>query len=149
YPVQVEVHRTQAHHLVHDVNAMQRAMAQLAQLLAILALALHVLEGCQQEAAGTASRVAHAFPDARVDALDNGLDHRARGEVLPGAGPDLGGIALQQALIDLPFDVDALPDPRAFAVDQTDHALELGRIGKLILRLAEDRAYQAIYLRQG
>jgi hypothetical protein len=59
----------------------------------------------------------------------------------------LGGVALEQALVDGAFHVDADADP-GLGVDQGHHALELGRVGELVLRAAKDGADQALFLAQ-
>ena len=79
--------------------------------------------------------------------LHHHVDQRARREVLAGAGLHLGRVLLQQALVDRALHVHADADP-GLVVDQRDHALELGRVGELVLRLAEDGADQALLLGQ-
>lgn len=142
--MQVEVHRAQAHHLIHDVHAPERRVAQRVQPLPVLGLRLHVVVGGEQKAAGAAGRVADGLADLRIHAAHDGLDHRPRREVLPGAGFHLGGVLLQQALVDLALHIHAKPNPRAFPVDQAHQPLEFGGVGKLVLRLAEDGADQPV-----
>jgi hypothetical protein len=76
------------------------------------------------------------------------LDQGARREVLACAGFDLGGVLFEQALVDGTLHVDADPNPR-LAVDERDDALELCRIGELVLCLAEDGADQTLLFGEG
>jgi hypothetical protein len=84
--VQIEVHGTQPHHLIDDVHALERRVAQRVQPLPVLGLRLHVVVGGEQKAARAAGRVADGLADLRIHAAHDGLDHRPRREVLPGAG---------------------------------------------------------------
>ena len=105
--VEVEVHGAEADDFVDDVDAGEGGLAEFFELVAVLRLALHVLVGGEEEAAGAAGGVADGFADLRGDAGDDGFDDWARGEVLASAGFDFGGVALQQAFVDFAFDVDA------------------------------------------
>ena len=89
----------------------------------------------------------HGLARVGIDHRHHGVDQRARREVLSGAGLHLLGIALKQALVDRAFDVDALFEP-AFAVDQADDPLELGRVLDFVLRFEEDGADHAGLARQ-
>lgn len=71
-------------------------MAQGSELLAVLGLGVHVVKAGEQESPGAARWVAHRFADLGIDAFDDGFDHRARSEILPGTGLHLGGVALQE-----------------------------------------------------
>ena len=102
-----------------------------------------MLIGLQQEPARAAGRIANRLAGLRIDHFDNGIDQGARREILPGAGFDLGGIALQEAFIDCAFDVDFEAEP-GFVVNQLDEALQARRVLDRILGLEEDRAEQPI-----
>ena len=82
-----------------------------------------------------------------IDHLDDGVNERARSEVLTGADLHLGSVALQQALVDGALHVHAKAEP-GLLIDQLDKALQLGRIVDRILRLPEQRSEQAILARQ-
>tara|TARA_R110001599_G_scaffold8236_2_gene39864 strand:- start:2257 stop:2595 length:339 start_codon:yes stop_codon:yes gene_type:complete len=66
----------------------------------------------------------------------------------PGAGSYFGGVALQQALVNGSLNLDLQANPKAFLVDQADHPLELGRIGELVLSLAQEDADQPTFAGQ-
>jgi hypothetical protein len=51
---------------------------------------------------------------------------------LAGAGFDVLGVLLQQALVDVGLDVDAQADP-GFALDESDQAAQLGRVLDFVL----------------
>ena len=55
----------------------------------------------------------------------------------PGPALHVGGVALQEALVDVALNVGIYLKPR-FAVHQGDQALELGGVLYLVLRLAKD-----------
>ena len=84
-------------------------------------------------------------PTRGPDDLDDGLDERARREVLPGPALGVLGVLLEQALVDLALDVHVEPVPH-LGVDEADEAVQLGRVLDLVLRLAEDGAEQAVLL---
>ena len=104
-------------------------------------LGLHVGVGREQEAASAAGGVADGDVAARrgIDHLDDGLDQRARGEILAGAGLHFLRIALQQFLVDRAFHVQ----PERL-VDELNEALEAGRVLDGIARLLEDGAEQSV-----
>src|SRR5690606_35594624 len=116
---------------------------------AILALGLHVVVGCEQETSCSARRIAHSLADLRINAFDDGLNHGPRREVLARTGLYLCRIALQQTLIDLALDVDLETDPGSLPMNQAHHALQLGRILQLVLRLSEVRADKPLLTSQG
>ena len=145
--MQVEVHGAKAHHLVHDVRAVERGVPQIEETVPVAGLLLHVGVGRQQESARAAGGVADALADAGPQDLHHGLDERPRREVLPGAGLDLRRVALKEPLVDGALDVDAEPYP-GLAVNEADDALQLRRVGQLVLRLAEDDAHEARALRE-
>ena len=61
----------------------------------------------QQKAAGAAGRVADGLAGLRGHHVHHGLDQRARGEVLAGAGLGVLGVLLQQALVGVALHVGA------------------------------------------
>ena len=94
--------------------------------------------GDEQEAAGAAGGVADRSVGFGAHHVDDGLDQRARREVLPGAGLDVLGVALQQRLVGVALDVGAEGQP-VFAVDQLlDEPGQHGRFLNLVLGLAEN-----------
>ena len=66
-----------------------------------------VVVGGQQEAAGAAGRVADGVVRAGAHHVHDGLDQRARREVLAGAGLHVLGVALQQGLVGVALHVGA------------------------------------------
>ena len=113
-------------------------MVEVVPLVAVeRVVGLDVVAGGEQEAARAAGRVADRLAGGGLHDVDDGLDERARGEILPGAGFGVLGVLLQQAFVDLAFDVHLQPDP-GLAVDQLHQALQLGRVLDAVLGLAED-----------
>ena len=106
-----------------------------------------VVVGGQQEAAGAAAGSQMVSPGVGAHDIHDGLDQRARGEVLARAALGVLGVLLQQAFVDFALDVDIQADP-GFAVDQVDQAAQLGRVLDLVLGLAEDDGDQAGALAQ-
>src|SRR5579884_1404076 len=143
-PMQVQVHHAQAGGVVHELPAMQGVVIDVVLLVAVerAVAAQDVIVGGQKEAAGAAGRVADGIVGGGVHHLDDGLDQRARGEVLPGAGLGVLGVLLKQALVDGAFHVEVETDP-GLAVDQLDQAAQLGRVLDAVLGLAEDDGDQA------
>ncbi|HMO94890.1 MAG TPA: hypothetical protein PKD27_02145 [Tepidiformaceae bacterium] len=139
--MEIEVHGAQPHHLRHDVVASEGLPAQPLAHPAILRrrLALHVLVGCEQEASGTARRVADRLAGLGIDDLDHGLDEGAWCEVLARAALHLARVPLQQTLVDRALHVHVHAHP-GLAVDEADETLELGRIVDLALGLEEQGA---------
>jgi len=138
--VQVEVHRTQPHDLRHDIDAGEaRAHRGIDFGVARQRLLPHVLPGSEQKPAGAAGGVMDRLARIGIDDRHDGLDQRARGEVLPGAGLHLLRVAFQEALVDRALHIDAEAEP-AFAVDQANQPLQSGRVLDFVLRLQEDRA---------
>ncbi len=110
--MQVEVHHAQAGGVVDDLPAAEGLVAQGLLLVAVeLVVVEDVIVGSQEKAAGTAGRIADRHAGLGAQHLHHGLDQRARGEVLTRAALDVFGVFLQQALVDLAFDVDIEPDP--------------------------------------
>src|SRR5690606_10527153 len=64
----------------------------------------------------------------------------------PGAGLDVLGVALEQALVGVALDVDPDHPPRLAVDEVADQPAELGRVADLVLGLAEDQAEQAVLL---
>ncbi len=142
--VQVEVHAAEPHHLVHDVHAAQRVLAQLPLLRRGPATGPSC--GHRRRAGSRRCRTpGHARFRRCAGSITStiALDQRARREVLARAGLHFAGVLFQQPLVDRTLHVDANADP-GLVVDQRDDPLELGRVGELVLRLAEDGADQAL-----
>ena len=103
-----------------------------------------VVVGGEQEAAGAAGRVADRLAGLGSDGVDDRLDQRPRGEILPGAALGVLGVFLQQPLVGVPLHVGAHHRP-VFLVDQIDdQAAQLGRVLELVLRLVEDQPEQSL-----
>ena len=77
------------------------------------------LVGGEEEAAGARRGVEHRLAGTGAHAVDDGVDERARGEVLAGAALGVLGVLLQQALVGVALDVDIEREP-ALAVDEVD-----------------------------
>ena len=104
-----------------------------------LVVLLDVAVRGEQEAAGAAGRVGDDFAGLRLDAVHDGIDERARREVLARAALDVLGVALQQPLVRVALDVGAHPAP-VLVADQVDDELpQLRRVLNLVLGLAEVR----------
>ena len=78
-----------------DLHTGKGPLAQHLELVAVLALPLHVIVGGQKETARTTGRVANGLADPWVDTLNDSLDHWAGREVLPRAGFHLRGVLLK------------------------------------------------------
>ena len=129
---------------------MEGVVAQELELLAVQVLAVgvdEVVAGHQQEAGGAAGRVADGLARGGGHGFHDGLDERARGEVLAGAALHVLGVLLQQAFVNLALHVEAQARP-VFAVDKGQQVLEAGRVLNLVLGLLEDDAQHAGLLAQ-
>jgi hypothetical protein len=147
--VQEEVHRAQAGDRVDDLDAAHRVEAEVLALLAVeLVLRGDPVVGGEEEAAGAAGGVDDRLAGLRGDAGDDGVDERARGEVLAGAGLGVLRVPLEEALVGVALDVGADADPLLLVDEVGDQALELGRVLDLVLGLAEDDAEEAVLLAQ-
>ena len=108
----------------------------------------HIVVRREQKAAGAAGRIAYGFPGLRGHDIHDGLDQRARGEVLAGAGLGVLGVLFQQAFVGIALHVGAHRHP-GFLVDEIDdQAPQLGRVLELVLRLVEDQPEQALLVAQ-
>ena len=107
-----------------------------------------VLVRREQEAAGAAGRVGDGLAGLRGHDIHHGLDQRARGEVLAGAGLGVLGVLFQQAFVGIALHVGAHRHP-VFLVDEVDdQPPQLGRVLELVLRLVEDQPEQALLVAQ-
>ena len=92
--VEEEVHAAEAGDVGHQLDAAQRLEAQVPLLVAVeLEVVLEVLVGGEEEAAGAAGRVGDHLAGLRPHAVDDGVDQRARREVLPRPALDVLGVA--------------------------------------------------------
>ena len=102
----------------------------------------------EQKAAGAAGRVAHRLAGLRGHHIHNGLDQRARSEVLAGAGLGVLGVLFQQAFVGIALHVGTHRHP-LFLVDEINHQPpQLGRVLEFVLRLVEDQPKQALLVAQ-
>ena len=98
---------------------------------------LDVAVGGDQEAAGAGRRVLDDLAGLRLHQADHAVDQRARREVLAGAGLLLGGVLLQQALVEVAEPFLARGEPVEL-VDGGGQRLEVGRLAQLGLGVGED-----------
>jgi hypothetical protein len=113
--------------------AVQRAVGQVVVLVAVEpVVASDKVVGSQQKAARAAGRIRYPLARSGAHHVHDGLDQRARGEVLPRSGFDVLGVLLQQPLVNVGLDVHPQPDP-GFALDEGDQAPQLGRVLDLVL----------------
>ena len=144
--VQVEVHRAEADDAGDDVGAAQGLGAKVLHLrLAELVVLGNEVVGGEEEAAGAAGGVADHLPGLGCHYIDDGADERAGREVLTGSLVGRAGGLFEQAFVDGTLDVHVHAGPILVA-DHLDHALEVGGVGDLVLRLAEDDADEAGHL---
>ncbi len=140
--VKVQVHDAEPGRAVHDLPAVKGAVSQMGQLALVHArmTAHDVVVGRQQEPAGAAGGVADGGVRLRAHDVDDGLDQGTRREVLPRSRLHVLGVALQQRLVGVAFDVSAEGQP-VLAVDQVlDEPGEHGRLLYPVLGLAENDA---------
>ena len=147
YAVQIEVHRCQRHYKCCVVVAMQRLLAQEIALGFVLRLVLHIVVGCQQEAASATSRVAHSLANLRTRHVDHSRDERARREVLACATLLVLTVLFEDTLIDGTFHIALHHHPLLF-INQRDNLAQIDRLVNLVLCLDEDSAYQVVFLAQ-
>ena len=138
--MEIKVHRASPHDLGDNVDAREpRPHRRIDFGIARQRLLAHVLPGREQKPAGAAGRIVDRLPRLGVDHSHHRVDQCARREILPGTRLDLLRVALEQALIDRAFDVDAEPEP-GLAVDQPDETPQPRRVLDLVLRLEKNRA---------
>jgi hypothetical protein len=70
--------------------------------------------------------------------VDERADERARGEVLAGAGFHVFGVLLEEAFVDVAFDVGIEDGPGFFVDEVGDEAFEFGGVLDFVLGFAED-----------
>ena len=141
--VQIHVHRTQTDHSGNDIRSPQRFRLQMLSLRLVQLVVLgNEVVGGEQEAAGAAGGIADHLPGLGGHDIDDGADEWAGGEVLAGSLVRRAGGLFEQAFVDGALDVHVHAGPILIA-DHLDHALEVGRVGDLVLGLAEDDANEA------
>ena len=101
-----------------------------------------IVVGCQKETAGAARRIADGLHRFRSHHFHNGLDQRARGEVLTRAAFGVLGVFLQQALVDVSLHIGIQAAPRLI-VDELNDSFEFGGVLNLVLGFSEDDAQRA------
>ncbi len=100
------VHQQQAVGVLHQLDADVGAGALelllgLGEREVVVGERAHVAVGGDEEAAGAGGRVLHDLAGPRLDEGDHAVDQGARGEVLAGARLLLGGVLLEQALVEV------------------------------------------------
>ena len=93
--------------------------------------------GGEEESARAAGGIGDRSAGRRADALHHGADQRPGREVLARAGLDVLGVPFQQPLVDVALHIRAQHHPVG-AVHHGDQAIELRRVGDLVLRFGED-----------
>ena len=138
--VQQQVHRAQARHAVHQLDAVERAGLEFLLLRPVQRGALgQVVVRRQQEPARAARRIADRLPRPRRHAFHHRGDQRARGEVLPRAALHVFGVLLQQALVGVALHVGRQARPLLLVDQVHDQPPQLGRVLDLVLRLPENQ----------
>jgi hypothetical protein len=148
--VQHHVHGAHARRALHQLVAGEGLFLQVLELLARQALVVagDVVVRGEQKAARATGRVGDALAGLRGNAIHHGLDECARREVLARAALGVLRVFLQQALIGIALYVGAQNRPGFGANQIHDHAAQLGRVLKLVLRLAKNQAQRAFFLAQ-
>ena len=107
-----------------------------------------VLVRCQKESGRPGRGVRDGVVRSGLNAVDDGLDERPGGEVLPGAGLDVLGSLREKLLVGVALDVGAGCGPVLLVDEVNDEPLQLRRVLDPVLRLTEDRAEGAGLPRQ-
>lgn len=95
--------------------------------------------GSQQEAAGSAGRIADGVVESWLDAIDDRFDQFARREVRPGSFGAFLGTLFEQTFVDIAFGIGLHAGP-VLGVDQLDdQASERGGVSDILPCIFEDR----------
>ena len=148
HAVQQAVHQRQAPgagdqlHANEGVVALELALA-LGQVVEVVGAFFDGAVGRNQKAAGACGGVLHGFARLGLDDLDDGVNQRARGEVLACAAFGFAGVLLQQAFVQIAQAVALGAEP-VNAVQAFDELLEVARLLQAGLRVGVDGGNEGV-----
>ncbi len=147
--VQQQVHRAQARHAVHQLDAVECAGFELLLLRPVQFVVLgQVVMRRQQKPARAARRVADRLARLRGHHFHHRSDEHARGEVLPRTALHVFGVLLQQALVGVALHVGRQARPLLLVDQVHNQPPQLGRVLDLVLRLPENQPQHSRLLAQ-
>jgi len=112
--VKVEVHHAEPGHAFHDVGSKEGLVPQIVFLVAVevkvkVMAVGDVVVDSKEEAAGPAGWIAYDHARQGAHHFHHRLNQWTRGEVLASSALDVLGVLLEEALVDLAFDVNVHP----------------------------------------
>ena len=102
---------------------------------------------CKEETTGTTAGVSDSLSRLKSHTLDHGFDERTRRKILTGAAFYVFCVFLQQAFVNLAFDVRGHGDPFLF-VDHLNNAIQNSSIADLVNSSLENHAQQTALFTQ-